>query len=388
MSVALILAVGLTALWMPTQRYFALLVLLTAGGVAFSPHRILKRVLIPLPVAAYFFWLTASFGWSTDLYGWRVGITATAPTFLAIFVVGAILGVQGLLRALVNGSYVVLLLQALAFISDRNTAMSVGQLPLGWRGSFDTKNGLGMGVGVALILIVCLESRLVVRVVFGGWAALLVAMSQSRTSQAAVVVALAVAVYCRLATTREGDGKRLTKLILPLGFVLPLAIFGSALLPVFLEAIGKDTSLTGRTEIWPAVLEMVAREPVTGYGYASTFRSGRLEPTRSIVSMVSFVPATTHSSALDFLLELGIVGLSIFLIFFVDIAGKAAKLGPSDVALRTATLSILTFTLITGFSESALGKLFLPLLALISQVHTMVQFANRKASRRVVNAQG
>jgi O-antigen ligase len=77
----------------------------------------------------------------------------------------------------------------------------------------------------------------------------------------------------------------------------------------FLGLIGKDPTLTGRTDIWSAVIELIYEKPVLGWGYRAMW-----VPTDLVTMWVDKktgewgVPSA-HNAFLEITLELGILGL-------------------------------------------------------------------------------
>lgn len=92
-----------------------------------------------------------------------------------------------------------------------------------------------------------------------------------------------------------------------------------------LAAIGRDSSLTGRAQIWEAVMERALNRPVIGHGYASPwlpmvpeFSEWRIDHGR--------VVAQAHSMWVDVFLQLGIVGVILVGIVYLVLWGRAARL--------------------------------------------------------------
>jgi O-antigen ligase len=99
---------------------------------------------------------------------------------------------------------------------------------------------------------------------------------------------------------------------LALLFALILAALGIALYAdtaSLLDLLGKDATLTGRTDIWGAVIELVAEKPLLGWGYSAMFVPG--DPTTNMMwgRMGGWQVSHAHSSWLEMTLELGLVGL-------------------------------------------------------------------------------
>ncbi len=79
---------------------------------------------------------------------------------------------------------------------------------------------------------------------------------------------------------------------------------------------GKDLTLTGRTNFWPFIIDKIWKSPWLGYGFGA-FWQGLEGPSADIWYASGWKPPNSHNGYLDLLLELGLIGLSIYLIEFV-----------------------------------------------------------------------
>lgn len=90
-----------------------------------------------------------------------------------------------------------------------------------------------------------------------------------------------------------------------------------------LEAIGKDSTLTGRLEIWAEAWRSIEERPLLGYGYAGFWN--RDSPiVQWIWYAVSWEPPTSHSGYLEILLQLGWIGMGITAVLVLATLGRAA----------------------------------------------------------------
>ena len=78
---------------------------------------------------------------------------------------------------------------------------------------------------------------------------------------------------------------------------------------LFFGILGKEATLTGRVDLWAAVLDM-KHDPILGTGYNSFWNGDRL---RELWQVFIFRPKQAHNGYIEIYLHLGIVGL-IFLI--------------------------------------------------------------------------
>ena len=78
----------------------------------------------------------------------------------------------------------------------------------------------------------------------------------------------------------------------------------------FLGVFGKDSTLTGRTDVWDAVIELISQKPVLGWGYRAMW-----VPTDSVTVWVDrrtgeWGAPSAHNAFLEITLELGLIGLA------------------------------------------------------------------------------
>lgn len=77
--------------------------------------------------------------------------------------------------------------------------------------------------------------------------------------------------------------------------------------------IGKSPDMTGRTQIWKVVLDLIDQRPLQGWGWSSYWVPW-VEPYRGLI-VINHVPYfQAHNAFLDIWLQLGIVGLGLFLL--------------------------------------------------------------------------
>ena len=89
-------------------------------------------------------------------------------------------------------------------------------------------------------------------------------------------------------------------------------VLAAVLVPAaLLKAVGKDPTLTGRTDIWAAVVRRIADQPLHGYGYAA-FWEKTSAPARIVRKEAGWPVPSAHNGWLDLLLQVGWVGTALF----------------------------------------------------------------------------
>ena len=223
-----------------------------------------------------------------------------------------------------------------------------------WQGIYNHKNALGSAMSLAAVvfLILATSSRRHRWIAWGGFvlALSLVVLSNSKT---ALVVFLAFLILWPIYRSLRW---RYT-LVVP--FLIFAALLGGSIAVglwsnagFLLDSIGRDTTLTGRTELWSLVLDKVRERPLLGYGYSGFWLGLRGESASIWLATGSEVPAADNGW-LDLWLSLGILGVLVF------VAGlSAAFLRAASWARVSSTREgvwpcmFLTFILLYSISES------------------------------------
>ena len=78
-----------------------------------------------------------------------------------------------------------------------------------------------------------------------------------------------------------------------------------------LALLGRDATLTGRSDIWREVWRAILKRPLLGYGF-SAFWIGLKGEAFNVITMLGFVVLHAHNGFLEIMLELGGTGLASF----------------------------------------------------------------------------
>lgn len=207
---------------------------------------------------------------------------------------------------------------------------SVGRMtvlfPGAWRGLWDEKNTFG-GLMTFAVLFFAAAALFAPRraLLWLGMAVLGVALlilSTSKTSLVAMVIGLGVLGFVLLA--RRGGAFAVVAVY---GAGLTLMTLGAALwlMPhLFLDLLGKDATLTGRTKIWAGVIRQARLRPWLGYGYGAVWTEAPpWGPLAKITKEAGFVAHHAHNSWLQQWLEIGIVGLTSWALYYLTVLGRA-----------------------------------------------------------------
>ncbi|WP_312783995.1 O-antigen ligase [Brevundimonas sp.] len=301
-----------------------LMLLLTAASVAWSitPDVTLRRIMALLFTTLGGVALAARWRWSTLTEVLAVAMTVM---MVASLFLGALMPEWGRMHELFPGA---------------------------WRGLWLEKNALGENMGLAAICMaaaaVMVPQRRRLWLVCAALASALVILSTSKTGLVVLVLAFASMGFVGLV---QGGPKRAI-----IGTWLAIMVVCAALLVVatqsdlIFDLLGKDATLTGRTEIWSGILHQMEQRPWSGFGYGAIWDDASLAgPKAWIAYEAKFSAAHAHSGWLEVYLALGIPGVILLAAWMIEMWGRslwAAYARPSGwllMPMMTAyTLTMLT----------------------------------------------
>jgi exopolysaccharide production protein ExoQ len=133
-------------------------------------------------------------------------------------------------------------------------------------------------------------------------------------------------------------------------FVVPVAAIS---LDSLLELIGKDPTLTGRTDIWANVVPYIYQRPLLGWGYAAFWST--LNPAAwEIANALRWFSPEAHNGLLELLLSGGLVGAAWFLYLWVRTVRLSLRCMRYDSAMAITCLSCCAGILAEGVSEQVM----------------------------------
>jgi O-antigen ligase len=316
------------------------LVLLVGGSGLILAH--LRRSLVmfrpALPFVAMLTVMLVSALWSqAPENSLRRTVTMAA---LVLFAISSqvTLGPERFMRIAVRTLLAVSVLSLLEAVLRPAYGFDVGEYANAIRGLYGQKNAFGMALltgALALSFVVLARGRFQVSDgVIILFLLILLVLSRSTTS---LLLTLAVtgATMTVVALGTGGVLRISTTLVLVIGGVAAALVLGTVQMDDLLEFIGKDASLTGRTEIWEAVHEIIALRPLTGYGYAAFWVQGSNGVLR-VWDHVAWEVTSAHSGYLEVMLQFGALGLilvGLLVLVTLLLAIRAACRGGQRVAI-------------------------------------------------------
>jgi len=202
---------------------------------------------------------------------------------------------------------------------------SIGRMtdifPGAWRGIWEEKNSFGdnMALGAAL----CAGAAILnpKRAAFWWGSAmlsfLLMIMSTSKTSLVSELIGAAA--LALVWAVRRGRASSVAA-----SWTVVTAVFGAIAVMTFAAdsvfgLLGKDATLTGRTQIWAAVIRQIKERPWQGFGYAAIWdNTDKWSPLAWITHDIGFRAHHAHNSWLEQWLSLGVAGLVAWSAFYLQ----------------------------------------------------------------------
>ncbi|MEO0839095.1 MAG: O-antigen ligase family protein [Cyanobacteria bacterium J06643_5] len=192
-----------------------------------------------------------------------------------------------------------------------------------WRGIYNHKTFLGsiMSLG-SLILLFCGLDKLQYRHPWTIFSAFLIStfvLLRSTTIAALLIFLISVLLVLFFQLERKRFDLFIT---LFLGF----SLVGSLLVTVIVSnaenifnSFGRDATISGRTLIWPLLINKIQERPWLGYGYDTFWKGGWEGEVADIwrALIAGFEPPHAHNGFLEICLDIGFLGLAIFVVWFI-----------------------------------------------------------------------
>lgn len=298
---------------------------LGAGGLllatALRPEALWRALKASWPLIAFALLALASTAWSLVPEGTlRSGVHVTG-FILAAIALAALLDWRDLLLALgiaslALGASSVLVAPFGGIMSE----LHIGALS----GPFGEKNqaGQAFAMGTLVSAILAVDRRGALWSLGAGFLFALVLWSQSMTGLIAALLGLAALLAVEI--------MRCGRLAFMAGLwalgVLLLA--GAVILPALAAdlpaLVGREGTLTGRTDIWAAILRHAEAGPWFGHGYDAFWEEGSM-PMAWVRSHLEFEVSHAHNGALDIYLGLGLAGLGLIAFILIRIIMSGLK---------------------------------------------------------------
>jgi exopolysaccharide production protein ExoQ len=279
----------------------------------------------------------------------RRGVALLVSSLLGAYL-AARFNSSNLLRLLAWGLGLTVILSWLVVLAWPERGTMVYPYNGAWRGAFTNKNALGqiMLLNVLVVLVALRRARQFRWLLWIDLALALILLLQANSTTYIVAGLLLGAVGLSLWLWL----KRSRHFVSVACLLLALGLLAWANTDALLGLSERDTTLTGRIDLWQTVWPMVEQHMVLGYGYEA-FWINSLGPAAQVWYAIGWRAPNAHNGILEWWLGLGLVGLAVLIFVLARTTIRAIRM--SDFTDRTTiywTILFLTLFLLSSLSES------------------------------------
>jgi len=298
--------------------------------------------------------------WSADpAFTFRRSLVLFASTSFGVYV-GTRFTMRELLRLLCATGAVAALASCLVVVLRPDYGIASGVNAGAWQGIFGQKNPFGRFMSLeALVFVLAAFVEEEWRWLYGLGALLcagLLAMARDTTAYLMLPFLLTLIPFFQY--VRRHSLARTVLILAAVGAIL--AAFGSLIVlspDKILAAMGKDSSLSGRTDIWAMVWQKILEHPVLGHGYSAFWLGWNGKDSSDIWMALQWPVPHSHNGFLDLLADLGFAGLFLFLAGYISGFRSALRCArASRTLLGLFPLLYFSFMILFNFSESSILK--------------------------------
>ena len=192
--------------------------------------------------------------------------------------------------------------------------------PGAWQGVYFLKNNLAADTELGLVTFVMLglsrTSRF--RVIYLGLAALSVLLVLGSQSKGGLVLLLLLPFFLYSLNLFRLRGAKAWPTQVGVVVAATTAVtVGLFLYKFVLAALGKDTTLTGRTQLWSFAMGSVQSKPALGFGYDSYWTDTSTWGGAALNVSTTWDAHSLHNGWLEVLVQGGVIGMAIYAAFAV-----------------------------------------------------------------------
>ena len=224
-----------------------------------------------------------------------------------------------------------------------------------WRGPWSEKNYLGSQMTRGLVVMMCAfamrPDRAWLWIPLGVLCFGLVIFSTSKTALLACLAAIGLFLVLRMF-------RRFPVLRIPVAYFLIAGMAGFSAIAIvapelLLDLIGKDRTLTGRTDIWDALIQSIKQKPWLGYGYGVYWKD-QLGPSYYVRLQLQWGIPSAHNGWIETWLSIGFVGVMAFAMLLFWSAILAFQRISRGGAETYWVILVLVIFFVFSLSESAI----------------------------------
>lgn len=230
----------------------------------------------------------------------------------------------------------------------------------GWSGimPFPIKLGTCMALGFVLWLMPVMNPRHLKQMAVAA-PLFLIVLIQTNSAQAIATLIVLLSAFLGLNLLKKIEHRYTAAVLL---LITPILLFVGYLafngLSYVFSSLGRDMTLTGRTEFWPQLIERVAQHNLwLGYGTSAFWQPwlGSQDPALGIANSSGFIPPHAHNGFLEIFIELGLVGVVLFGLSFARVTLQSIRFWRSESSREAAIpILFLLYLFCANVSESQL----------------------------------
>jgi O-antigen ligase len=130
---------------------------------------------------------------------------------------------------------------------------------------------------------------------------------------------------------------------------------------IVVGGLGKDLTLTGRTEFWPQLIAAANQRPWFGYGFDGFFQQALLgdkTPAYFVYTPNGFQPKTAHNGGISVLLSFGYPGLLLILVsLLTNLIFAVRELSRRPLSESGIPIIYLVFIILNNLTEGSIGDI-------------------------------
>jgi exopolysaccharide production protein ExoQ len=183
--------------------------------------------------------------------------------------------------------------------------------------------------------------------------------SYSATSIGCFAIGIAVflgLLWCRKLRIAVPQSVLLALVVLFIGFGASAPFMGGSNVAKFSSSLGRDETLTGRTEVWSDLVKAFNHQPLLGVGFGSFWTDARRR---------FYLVPHAHNGYLDILLELGLMGFVLTIVWLLSCARKLQNALMQNYEWASMAISLLAIMIIGNTTESSLNDLSEPMTSVL-----------------------
>ncbi len=226
------------------------------------------------------------------------------------------------------------------------------------RGVLATRNSMGrmMALGMVASVAVAILDRSSARRV-GWWAVpILAALVLSQSVAGTIVAVLAPASLALVAARWSGPARDCVVVVGSAGVGVTAwaaLLSGTSSWADIAGLAGRDTTLTGRTEIWARVWTGVEQYPLLGHGFGAFWHPDGDPLARNIRLAMHYEVPHAHNGLLDVAVDLGAIGVAVAVLITVTLGVSGiSALRSGDRATALLRLSAASYLVLSNVAES------------------------------------